>query len=151
VIRALAVLALLSAAVAAVVVFVNRGIDRDAYVSRNVAVLDSLPVFPGAREVQTLSRECLESDTPHAAVVGYWTSRKYALSRPVSAQHVWRFFRVRLGTWKRVSAGDYWLNVTRNRTWVYVAAEPTHWGRPSPPAVAYWVSVDYKSAGCPGP
>jgi hypothetical protein len=57
----------------------DRGIDRDAYVEKNVRLLDSLPVLPGARPARTESSPYSNNDTPGAQVVGFGTTRTFVL------------------------------------------------------------------------
>lgn len=71
--------AFLLAALVAVVAGCRGGIDRGAYVAKNVRLLDSLPVLAGARPVRTESSAYENNDTPEARVVGFGTTRTYVL------------------------------------------------------------------------
>jgi hypothetical protein len=99
------------------------GIDRDRYVARNVALLNSLPFVPGARATRTDSSPYKNNDTAAAHTIGYGTTRLYRLPRRVTPERAVRFYRTHLVGWKveDVSAAPS-LSVSRGDAYVHVLA-----------------------------
>jgi hypothetical protein len=81
----------------------------DAYLSRNAAILDQLPIFPGARQrADTVAAPERSADVPRAPVVGYWSSRTYLFPSDASAREVIDFYReaLRERGWRLVQESE---------------------------------------------
>jgi hypothetical protein len=81
----------------------DRGVDRDRYVERNMALLKTLPAFPGARLVKFASTPYKGNELPGARTIGYGTTGVYSVSSATRPRSVIAFYRRALrGSWRVV-------------------------------------------------
>jgi hypothetical protein len=71
------------------VVGTTRGVERERYVTSNLALLAEVPVFPGAHATETHSSPAFEEE---GRLAGYTTLRLYALPHDVDPDDVARFY-----------------------------------------------------------
>lgn len=87
---------LLFVAVGLLVLGCQGGLDREAYVARNEALLRSLPVYPGAVEIrQTSTADRADENGP---VVGYTTTAVFRLPRGATGRGVADFYEEELAS-----------------------------------------------------
>ena len=116
-------------------------VDEGTYVTHNEAVFRSLPVPPGARQVNAYSigmpapHSCFPHDTgPPYCAFGSW--RVYALPPSVSRTEVVTFYRRALrGSWTFRTGGSGDATFRRGEALLYVVA---------PSGGGFLLSVDYK-------
>jgi hypothetical protein len=73
---------------------------ENGHVSQNEAILRSLPIFPGARQIDVKTSRYYEHDG-EGAVAGYITRARFRLPTGTPREKVARFYRTRLrGTWR---------------------------------------------------
>jgi hypothetical protein len=97
--------ALAAAAVLLSGCFGGSGVDRDSYVKKNVALLKTLPTFPGARAGGFESGPYKGGDSPGAKTIGYGTTRDYTFS--AAPARVIAFYRRALhGEWQLVDVSE---------------------------------------------
>ncbi len=98
-------------------------VERGPYVSRNVALLDSLPAVPGTRVIGTSSSPYRDGDNPGARVAGYGTTREYRLPRGISTQEaVDRYRRALRPGWSEVAGSDEYVSLRRGDAYLHVLA-----------------------------
>ena len=119
------------AAAAALVAGCGGGVDRDSYVEKNLALLKTVPPFPGASLVKVDSAPYKGSDIPGARTIGYGTTRVYAVSAATPSTAVIAFYRRALrGAWRvldvsaapsvSLRSGDAYLHVFAGDGQVFV-------------------------------
>jgi hypothetical protein len=78
--------------------------DRDSYVAKNIALLETVPNFPGATLVDASSESYRLTEQPGARSAGYGTTRSYRLPPATPPIEVIRFYRRALQPeWKRIT------------------------------------------------
>jgi hypothetical protein len=123
---ALALLAVVLVAAAALfaigVVGCGPDVDRDSYVAKNLALLNTVPAFPGARLVTVDSAPYRLTELPGAGIAGYGTVRAYRLPAGTKARAVISFYRRALQPeWEFVAGSpDRYVSLHRGDAYLHI-------------------------------
>jgi hypothetical protein len=109
---------------ATTVVGCGADVDRRSYVAKNLALLDTVPTFPGARLIAVSSSPYRASDMPGARIAGYGTVRDYRLPAGTRPRTVISYYRRTLESqWKPVAgAPARYVSLRRGDAYLHVLA-----------------------------
>ena len=100
-----------------------RDAARAPYVRENLALLKSLPIFPHATLVRTVSNPYREREQDDAPVTGYGTTQLYRLPSGTHAGPAVDFYRLALrGRWTEVAGSDEYVSLKRGDAYLHVLA-----------------------------
>ena len=101
------------------------GLDRSEYVRKNLRLLDSLPVPPGAHVKRTESSAYKDTDSAGAKTIGYGTTRVYVLPASLTPRSAIDFYRRRLPGWHVEDLSEApSISLSRGDAYIHVLAGP---------------------------
>lgn len=95
--------------------------EMDSYIAANEAALDRIEPPSGARLTDTSHGESVAGES--GPVVGYGTTRTYALTRGMTVRRVISHYKRELSDWTLYSDGPYWLSYRRDGADIHILGD----------------------------